>query len=432
MAIFEAIARPVPGIGRMIGDYRGFNLATGVVSFLFACTGPVAIIISIGLQHPDKVPEGAIESWIFAGLGLSGVVTIVCSMLYRIPLAYGWTIPGSVLVLAALNNMSYAEMVGACIVTGLLILLLGVTGLVKRVMEAVPLPLVMAMVAGIFLRFGLDIVRAFTVDGVFWIALAAVGAYILSSFWKAVGRFFPPVFAALIAGTVAALATGQFNLQSELEFAVVEPILIEPAFSVSAIVELVIPMAIAVLVLQNAQGIAVLSNVGHKPPINTITNVCGIGSVVYAVLGSVNTCLTGPVNAIVASSGPLEKHYLGAVTWGAFAILFGLFAPVATTLALAFPAAFILMLGGLAMLRVLESSFVAAFKGRYTLGALVVFLVTVADVSIFSIGAPFWGLVFGVATSLLLEQDHFRAERAERESTAQEAKAQAEAGKDED
>jgi predicted benzoate:H+ symporter BenE len=31
--------------------------------------------------------------------------------------------------------------------------------------------------------------------------------------------------------------------------------------------------------------------------------------------------------------------------------------------------------------------------------------VTVADISIYRIGAPFWGLVFGLATTWLLERE---------------------------
>jgi benzoate membrane transport protein len=36
---------------------------------------------------------------------------------------------------------------------------------------------------------------------------------------------------------------------------------------------------------------------------------------------------------------------------------------------------------------------------------LLCFLVTVADVQIFRIGAPFWGLVLGLAAAWLLERD---------------------------
>ena len=68
-----------------------------------------------------------------------------------------------------------------------------------------------------------------------------------------------------------------------------------------------------------------------------------------------------------------------------------------------------LYLGGLAMLRVLQAAFVASFKNRFTLGALVSFLVTVADVTVLNIGAAFWGLIAGFAISWLLERRDFSA-----------------------
>jgi len=46
---------------------------------------------------------------------------------------------------------------------------------------------------------------------------------------------------------------------------------------------------------------------------------------------------------------------------------------------------------------------------RADAGALVTFLVTVADVPIFNVGAPFWGLVIGYAVSRLLERKDFGA-----------------------
>ena len=92
---------------------------------------------------------------------------------------------------------------------------------------------------------------------------------------------------------------------------------------------------------------------------------------------------------------------------GVLAILFGLFAPLFTQLMLATPGAFIATLAGLAMLRVLQSSFVTAFSGRFTLGALITFVVTVTDISVLSIGAAFWGLVAGLGVSWLLERADF-------------------------
>lgn len=50
------------------------------------------------------------------------------------------------------------------------------------------------------------------------------------------------------------------------------------------------------------------------------------------------------------------------------------------------------------------------FAARYTPGALVAFLVTVADLPLFNIGAAFWGLVAGILVSRLLERDDFTRE----------------------
>lgn len=141
---------------------------------------------------------------------------------------------------------------------------------------------------------------------------------------------------------------------------------------------------------------------------NAITLACGAGTIAAAFVGSVCSCLTGPTNAIITSSGARERHYMAGVTFGVFAVAFGLLAPTLTRLMLQAPPAFIATLAGLALVRVLLAAFVGAFAGRFTLGALVSFVVTAADRPLFDIGAPFWGLVAAVVVSLLLERRDFR------------------------
>jgi benzoate membrane transport protein len=175
-------------------------------------------------------------------------------------------------------------------------------------------------------------------------------------------------------------------------------------------VELVVPLAITVLVVQNGQGVAVLRAAGHAPPINAVTAACGAGSIVTAFVGTVSTCLTGPVNAIISSSGDKQRQYTAGILVGILALGFGLASPVFVNFMLATPA-FVAALAGLAMLRVLQTAFTISFKERFTLGALIAFLVTVAEVAILNIGAPFWGLVFGFAVSWLLERADFAAQR---------------------
>ena len=59
---------------------------------------------------------------------------------------------------------------------------------------------------------------------------------------------------------------------------------------------------------------------------------------------------------------------------------------------------------GLAMLKILQSAFDAAFKGPFQFGALISFLVTVAGIPILNVGAPFWGLVFGYLAARVFDE----------------------------
>jgi benzoate membrane transport protein len=212
---------------------------------------------------------------------------------------------------------------------------------------------------------------------------------------------------ALLVGAVAVAVSGRFAPGPATTRWLAAPVLQTPHWSLQAMVELVIPLAVTVLVVQNGQGVAVLRAAGHRPPINVITILCGVWSLFTAAVGAVSTCLTGPTNALLAASGERARQYTAGMFCGLLAMLFGLFAPVFTRLMLATPGAFIATLGGLAMLRVLQSSFVTAFSTRFTLGALITFVVTVADIKILNIGAAFWGLVAGLAVSWLLERPDF-------------------------
>src|SRR5699024_12013420 len=70
---------------------------------------------------------------------------------------------------------------------------------------------------------------------------------------------------------------------------------------------------------------------------------------------------------------------------------------------LAMPAAFIAALSGIAMLIPLRNAFIAGFSGAYSTGALVCFLVTVSEISLLGITAPFWGIVFGCLVAWLMD-----------------------------
>jgi benzoate membrane transport protein len=404
MSTIERPAIAPPTLRQLWSDFGPRYAANGFIGWLFAATAPVAIILSVGSQ--GGLSEAQLASWLFGAFFVNGLVTILFCWLYRQPLAFFWTIPGTVLVGPALSHLSFAEVVVAYVATGLLMLLLGASGWVRRAMLAVPMPIVMGMVAGVFLRFGLDLVRALHQDPA--IAGTMVAAWLLLSLWPAAGWRLPPLIGALLTGALAIALLGRFDAATlgAIEFA--RPLLQVPAWSWAAMVELVLPLAITVLVVQNGQGVAVLRAAGHEPPVNAITVACGVGALASAAVGAVSTCLTGPTNAILRASGEKPRHYTAGILTGVLALGFGLLAPACTRLMLHAPKAFVMTLAGLAMLRVLQAAFVTSFKERFTLGALVAFLVTVADLGLWNIGAAFWGLLAGIATSWLLERGDFK------------------------
>src|SRR6201989_2419216 len=120
----------------MLSDFGLLYAANGLIGFLFAATAPGAIILAVGAG----LSKAEIASWIFAVFFFNGLITLLFCWLYRQPLAFFWTIPGTVLVGQSLTHLSFHQVVGAYYVTGVLMLLLGATGSVKRAMALVPLP----------------------------------------------------------------------------------------------------------------------------------------------------------------------------------------------------------------------------------------------------------------------------------------------------
>ncbi len=390
--------RLIRDLGRDLGRHE---LVNGTVGALFAMTGPVAVILAVGTAA--GLPQTVVASWVFGIFVLNGLLTIVASLVHRQPLGFFWTIPGTVVVGQALtSSLTWPEVVGAYLLSAVLMLALGLTGRVDRLMALLPMPIVMAMVAGVFLQFGLDLVLAVDRDAA--VAAPMVLAFLAATAFPWLGRWLPPILAALVVGALVVVAGGRVDAGSTSGAWLAQPVLTMPVFTWSAAVELVVPLVITVLVVQNGQGMAVLTAAGHRPPMNFVTVACGLVSLPAAMVGAISTCLTGPTNALLTASDDRVRHYAAAVWCGVLAVAFGCFAPGMVRLMLGMPEAFIAALGGLAMLRALQGAFGTAFSGAFATGALVTFLVTVADVTVLNIGAAFWGLIVGLVVSAMVDR----------------------------
>lgn len=390
---------PRPTFREIIHDIGPQEIGNGLVALIFSASGPIAVILAAaaaGNLSPDQT-----SSWIFGAFLGNGLLTLLLTYLYRSPQAYFWTIPGTVIAGDALTHLSFGEVIGAYLATAVLVFLLGWTGVIGRIMAVLPATIVMAMVAGIFLRFGLDLITAATDDPLITISMIVV--FVGLSIAPKVAAVAPPVAIAAVAGTLVAILAGQVNSGILDDGVIATPILTAPEFSMGAMLELVIPLTITVVIVQNGQGIAVLQAVGHRPGVNLAAAASGLVSIPMALIGNITTCLTGPTNALIVASGKSQRHYAAAMVTALGAITVGLFSPAFVGFMLAMPVSFVSALAGIAMLTPLKNAFLAGFKGPFSTGALVCFLVTVSELTLLGITAPFWGIVFGCLIAWLMD-----------------------------
>ncbi|EKS69967.1 MULTISPECIES: benzoate/H(+) symporter BenE family transporter [Caballeronia] len=385
------------GIGRSWLLY--FSLA--FVSMTFSATGPVAIIIAASREGGLSVAQTS--SWLFASIGMNGLASIVISWKTRQPLLFLWTIPGAILAAPVIAQYGFGAAVGTYLVCAAVLLVLGVTNLVALLDRWVPMAIVMAMIAGLFIKYVLAVVHS-------TIAAPLIGASMSIAFFGLMwlerrnAAPMPPLIGAMLAGAAILFATG-FRLPSHSGGAwTATPGLVAPRFDIRAISQLLLPMLITVIFVQNAQGIAVTRASGYRTSLRLVTIYSGVLSAITAPFGGCPSVLAGPSNAILVSGGTHGRHYIGALIAGVICVAIGVFATAYVFLLANLPGAYIAILAGLAMMGVLEKSFVSAFRSALPLSAMIVFVVTLSDVTLLGIGAAFWGVVAGCLAYYAVEK----------------------------
>lgn len=375
------------------------TISVGLVAAVFGCTGPALVVIKAA--EAGQLSAGQTVAWLFSIYVLGGLLSLFLALRYRQPICGAYTIPGAAILATSLVGINFSDAVGAFIMSGLLVLLLGVSGLIGKLMRWLPMPIVMAMIVGAMIRFATG-----AVDSVAAMPLiagsAALSFFLVTRFVKSV----PPVMVAGIIGFGLALAMGQIQ-PADVDVAFVMPVFTAPTFSLDAFLAITIPLTALVIGAENAQAAGVLMAEGYRPPINAMTVLSGIGGILAGLLGGHNANIAGPMTAICSSeqAGEDPQHRYGAaLVNGVLFALFGLFAGLAVPFILALPKALIMIVAGLAMIGVLLSALQQAFRkgGACQIGAFVALAVAMSNFSLMGISAPFWALLFGVLVSWLL------------------------------
>ena len=390
---------------RFFSNWTLQGAVNGFIAWLFGVTGPLLIVLNSA--EVGGLNDSVITSWIFAIYVVGGLTTIGLSIYYKQPIAMAFSIPGAVLVGTTLMNHSFTDVLGAYVITSLLLLVVVVTKSTSVIMNAIPLPIMMGMVSGVLLPFGFNIFMSVlelpVINGI------ALVMFFILILYKRIGKLIPPILGAIIIAFILLSLEKPITVSSE-SFRLSSPQFFLPTFNLSTISELVIPLFITVIGIQNAQGITILNSIGYRAPVHSLTSWSGIGSLVNSFFGAHSACIAGPMTGIVAdeTSGKLHHRYKSAIIMGLLWLFFGLFAGFVMNIVREIPISLIELLAGLALLTVLKNCLVASFSSTFQMGTLFSFMITLSGFTLFNIGSPFWGLVFGTCLSFVFEKEDFK------------------------
>lgn len=372
-------------------------LIAGFVAVLVGYTSSAAIIFQAAAAAGADAQQ--IGGWL-SMLGLAmGVSSLGLSWYYRTPILTAWSTPGAALLVTSLPGTSLSEAVGVFIFASGLMLLCGITGLFARLMRVIPPAICAAMLAGILLRFGLDAFGA--LQGNLPLAGTMCLTYLLAR--RLLPRY--AIVLTLLSGLAVAAWQGAIA-PIPLQGAIAPPAFIAPHFSLSALLGIGVPFFIVTMASQNAPGIATLSAAGYQVPTSPLISWTSLTALLLAPFGGFSVCIAAITAAICmgpeAHPDP-KRRYLAAMAAGGFYLLAGLFGGIIGLLLSALPAALIHTIAGLALLGAIGGSLQRALHDeRQRDAALITFLITASGVTLFGVGAAFWGLAGGVFAHLLL------------------------------
>ena len=145
----------------------------------------------------------------------------------------------------------------------------------------------------------------------------------------------------------------------------VEPTLVAPSFTLSAVIGISAPLFIITMASQNITGMAVLSTFGFKPDAGSMFRWTGAFSLIAAPFGSHAVNLAAITAAICAGDEAHpepSRRYWSAVVAGIAYVAWGLTAAVAVSFINVSPPILIEAVAGLALLGALAASLVAALS----------------------------------------------------------------------
>jgi benzoate membrane transport protein len=372
---------------------RDLSLPAVVAGFITVLVGfaSSAVIVFQAAQAVGAT-QAQIASWMWAlGLGM-GVTCIGLSLRYRVPVVTAWSTPGAAMLVVGTGAVAYSDAIGAFVLAAVLGMLAGFSGVFAKVMRRVPMALAAGMLAGVLLRFGLDVFVSMGTQLGMALAMFAT--------WLVGRRLFPryAVIATLVVGVGVAAAQGLLHAE-QLRVELATPVFTWPTLSWPAVFGIALPLFVVTMASQNIPGVAVIRASGYDTPISPVIGWIGVVNTVLAPFGAYGLNLAAITAAICMGREAHEdpaRRYTAAVAAGAFYIVVGLFGATVAAVFAAFPKELVACVAGIALFGTIANSLAMALREESDReAALVTFLVTASGLSLAGIGSAFWGLVAG-------------------------------------
>ncbi|MFQ3230342.1 MAG: benzoate membrane transport protein [Reinekea sp.] len=362
----------------------------GILASTMGYAGPLVILFQVA--ESSNLNDTVLSSWIWGMSIASGLLCGWFSLRYRMPLLFAWNAPGSALLVTLVPGIPWSDVIGAYIMSGSILLFLGVTGLFERLVNRLPLTLAAALLAGILVNFSLALFSEMTQSPL--LGLVMFSAYIIL-------RHLLPRYAIML---TIAVGVGVLAIIYDLSFHQVEwqistPHWYMPSFSLTALFSISLPLMLVAVSGQFIAGIAILRQDKYLPPSNQIVAGSGLMSILFAPTACHGVNLSAITAAICTGSDAnydSKKRYIGPVVAMLCYFIFGIFSAALVSVVQAFPTVFIAMVAGIALLGALEGSLSQALsQPAEREAALCTFLITASDLMLLGLSSAFWGLVIG-------------------------------------
>jgi benzoate membrane transport protein len=252
------------------------------VIFLVFLSIPIEASPLLGLE------AGETAGWILGLWALPGVIGLVLSIRYRVPIVMTGNLFVMILVLRVSSTYEWPDLVGAAILAGLLVLATSRWGLTERLNRWLPPAVIYGLLAGAVLPFMTDM---FTMTADFpSVVSSAVITYLAT---RILAPNFPAILPAVLIAAVATALTGDLVIGSA-DVTLVTPMLTAPTFDLPTILAVTPVIVILITIQSNVPAMVFLREQGYEVDADQITLISGLGTLVGSLLGPIGLSLSLP------------------------------------------------------------------------------------------------------------------------------------------